>query len=85
MSQRRPYPETRKPFVWPTLGVRTWQPPALSFFGGECSASGDVGQTHACPVGVYRIRGYVTGCDCGCHDERRVRLMSGPQVKKRKR
>lgn len=79
MTGPRPaYPECSVPFVWPTVGVRTWVAPRLSYFGDECSANGDVGHRHRCPVGVYSIGGRVYGCDCGCHDERRVKL-AGPK------
>jgi hypothetical protein len=65
-------PETQVPFVWPAPGVRTWRAPERSFFG-TCNQAGTA-DDHVCPVGVYRINGYVTGCDCVCHAERRARL-----------
>ncbi|MEY9845214.1 hypothetical protein ABH940_002284 [Streptacidiphilus sp. BW17] len=73
---RPPYPPVGE-FTLPELGEeRTWEAPAQSFFG-ECHAAADTVQKHVCPVGVYRIRDYVTGCDCACHDERRIVLRGG--------
>ncbi|MBF9066573.1 hypothetical protein [Streptacidiphilus fuscans] len=67
-----PYPETKVPFVWPVLGVRTWTPPDQSFFG-TCNATGTA-DDHVCTVGVQKVNGHVYGCDCLCHAERRARL-----------
>ncbi|MBF9068544.1 hypothetical protein [Streptacidiphilus fuscans] len=69
---RPAYPETKVPFVWPTVGVRTWTAPERSYFG-TCNAAG-MADDHVCPVGVYRINGRVLGCDCRCHARRRARL-----------
>ncbi|MEY9849592.1 hypothetical protein ABH940_006701 [Streptacidiphilus sp. BW17] len=72
MSGPRPaYPEYPVPFDRPMPGARTWTPPARSHFGTCNAATAD---DHVCPVDVYRINGRVMGCDCSCHDERRVRL-----------
>lgn len=73
MSAPRPaYRETQVPFVFPTPGVRTWTPPAQSFFG-TCNPAATA-EDHVCPVGVYKVRGRVMGCDCLCHVTRRTAL-----------
>jgi hypothetical protein len=71
-APRPPYPECREPFTFPEPGVRTWQAPDRYLFG-ECKG-GSTGDTHVCPVGVYKVSGRVHGCDCTCHTADRNRL-----------
>jgi hypothetical protein len=68
------YPETQRvPFTPPTVGVRTFQSPERYLFG-ECRTAGPDAGAHVCPVGVRKISGRISGCDCECHGELRTRL-----------
>lgn len=66
MTAREPYPPVPA-FVFPTPGVRTWQPPAQSYFP-PCTGRTDCAAQRSCPVGlVTTIDGGPYGCDCPCH------------------
>ena len=72
-----PYPPV-PPFEWPNPGVRTWQPPAKSFFGA-CTGAPSCSSRDSCPVGVVTtLSSGPHGCDCPCHDARRGTVQSFP-------
>jgi hypothetical protein len=69
------YPETREPFTWPTPGVRTWQATPDAVFP-PCTGGVDCEVGAACPVDWRNVAGFIYGCGCQCHAEKRARLMA---------
>jgi hypothetical protein len=67
VEPRSAYPALRE-WNWPTPGVRTWTPPAKSFFG-PCTGTPSCSSGASCPVGVITtLSSGPHSCDCPCHD-----------------
>jgi hypothetical protein len=70
VEPRPPYPPLPA-WTWPEPGVRTWTPPAKSYFG-PCTGAPSCSSAEACPVGIVTtLDSGPHGCDCPCHDGRR--------------